>query len=134
MKCFVCNVDTSKRCGRCKKVLFCSTICQRQGWTTHKQQCTREETDVAPSSVSLRPNDENKLLSEAQLESLHRQGWCVIKLPDDVTFSRSKFLDVWTSFFRSPVAYKNTFRTPSLKGSYMTPHPGLHEVFEHKQV
>ncbi len=40
----------------------------------------------------------------------------------------------WREFFNLPMAVKNPFRTTSLKGTYMTPEPGLHEVFEYKTV
>ncbi|KAK3810543.1 MAG: hypothetical protein J3R72DRAFT_78747 [Linnemannia gamsii] len=31
---------TLKRCGRCRRALYCSTSCQTADWTTHKVDCS----------------------------------------------------------------------------------------------
>jgi len=39
--CYNCNklfVEV-KKCGRCKKVQYCSVVCQRNNWSTHKVNC-----------------------------------------------------------------------------------------------
>jgi hypothetical protein len=58
----------------------------------------------------------------------------MLQVPPDVAAAFRQFLLEWRVLFARPAAYKNSFRTLSLKGSYMTPFPGLHEVFEHKEV
>ncbi len=70
------------------------------------------------------------MLGADEMEQLHRHGWCRMRLPQGL---RSPFVAAWSAFFARESAYKNTFRTPSLRGTYMTPHPGLHEAFEYKQ-
>ena len=34
-----CAAITLSRCGRCKKVTYCSALCQKAHWTIHKKQC-----------------------------------------------------------------------------------------------
>ena len=39
-RCFVCNEDAGKKCGRCKEVWYCTQICQRQHWQNgHREEC-----------------------------------------------------------------------------------------------
>ena len=40
-KCAQCNRPGDQRCGKCKKVHYCSKECQKAHWATHKQTCTR---------------------------------------------------------------------------------------------
>ena len=37
--CFVCNQPSKMKCSRCRSVSYCSTICQRSDWKTHKTNC-----------------------------------------------------------------------------------------------
>jgi len=40
VSCQMCGNDQSlKRCGKCKKVWYCSVKCQRAAWVLHKQIC-----------------------------------------------------------------------------------------------
>jgi len=34
-----CRGMTTTRCSRCKKVYYCSRVCQKADWKTHKEQC-----------------------------------------------------------------------------------------------
>ncbi|KAH3758987.1 hypothetical protein Pelo_9204 [Pelomyxa schiedti] len=47
--CTVCKKPTTKQCGVCGKVRYCSKTCQRQDWPAHKLICYRgrEDTDKA---------------------------------------------------------------------------------------
>ena len=44
-KCASCSKSykTLKRCGRCKKVKYCSVACQKDDWKNHKTQCKVEQ-------------------------------------------------------------------------------------------
>ena len=48
--CAFCNSSSSlngpplKRCSRCHNVLYCSVVCQRSHWKTHKQTCSSRIT------------------------------------------------------------------------------------------
>jgi isopenicillin N synthase-like dioxygenase len=109
----VCKSGSSlKRCGRCKSVFFCSVECQRAGWPVHKLVCR-----------------ESPLLSQTQLELLHRQGWCIIKNTSGVTCN--EFVASWASFFSEASATKNRFRhvMNGTWSGYMTPSE-YHETFE----
>ncbi|XP_021346901.1 uncharacterized protein LOC110446199 [Mizuhopecten yessoensis] len=46
--CCVCGKanDSVKLCTRCKMVCYCSKMCQRQDWKSHKLQCKDPEKDV----------------------------------------------------------------------------------------
>ncbi len=38
--CFVCGNKTNlKKCAGCKVASYCSIVCQRKAWITHKQEC-----------------------------------------------------------------------------------------------
>ncbi len=122
MACFVCNsIETLKRCSRCKSVFFCSVNCQKLGWPVHKKQCVSPSQSPTPlSPIANAAGD--RLLSVAQLEQLHLQGWTVLRNTSGI--ARDDFFGSWKRFFSSPSAEKDSYRTPSLKGSYMTPYPG----------
>jgi len=34
-----CGAVANKRCGKCKKVKYCSEKCQKEHWKVHKQSC-----------------------------------------------------------------------------------------------
>ena len=38
-KCDVCSKETEQRCSRCKVARFCSGVCLKQAWPTHKAVC-----------------------------------------------------------------------------------------------
>jgi hypothetical protein len=37
--CAQCNKEASKKCGKCKKVWYCSRECQTSHWKLHKSVC-----------------------------------------------------------------------------------------------
>ena len=37
--CDQCEEKATKRCGRCQRVAYCSSTCQRKAWKTHRQTC-----------------------------------------------------------------------------------------------
>ncbi|GAA5821076.1 hypothetical protein JCM3770_000080 [Rhodotorula araucariae] len=41
-RCAVCTQETTKRCGKCRAIFFCSTRCQALLWPTHKVLCGRD--------------------------------------------------------------------------------------------
>ena len=41
--CAVCGTRTTKRCGKCGSVWYCSRDCQRRDWKTHKINCNPYE-------------------------------------------------------------------------------------------
>ncbi|KAF9902955.1 hypothetical protein EC991_004331 [Linnemannia zychae] len=47
--CVVCKTPSVTRCSRCKVVHYCSELCQRKDWPTHKIACT---PSTVPSSTS----------------------------------------------------------------------------------
>ena len=46
--CAVCGAAASKRCSSCKRVSYCSEACQRNGWKTHKTECSPEPAPPPP--------------------------------------------------------------------------------------
>ncbi len=39
-QCAVCKIHgATKKCGRCKKIRYCSKECQKKHWTEHKKTC-----------------------------------------------------------------------------------------------
>lgn len=52
MECCVCHATPSqiKRCSRCHISLYCSTLCQRRDWATHRHSCI----DVASNTTDIR--------------------------------------------------------------------------------
>src|SRR5687767_3575076 len=40
--CKVCGKETNGGCGRCKRVYYCSKICQVRDWKSHKKRCKKE--------------------------------------------------------------------------------------------
>mmetsp|Transcript_38823 Transcript_38823/g.63859 ORF Transcript_38823/g.63859 Transcript_38823/m.63859 type:complete len:206 (+) Transcript_38823:123-740(+) len=38
-ECLICKAKTTLRCRLCRKVAFCSRVCQKAGWKTHKGKC-----------------------------------------------------------------------------------------------
>lgn len=40
-RCFVCNKHTKDVCGICMKTKYCSKVCQKKDWKTHKLQCKK---------------------------------------------------------------------------------------------
>jgi hypothetical protein len=38
--CAVCYKSQTQRCGRCKKVYYCSRQCQTRDWPVHKRKCS----------------------------------------------------------------------------------------------
>jgi hypothetical protein len=48
-RCAVCGAATRpggkrlRKCARCRAVRYCSEACQKEDWTSHKQQCSRAD-------------------------------------------------------------------------------------------
>lgn len=42
-------------CGRCRKSLFCSTVCQREAWTVHKKVCRADADSASELAVAALP-------------------------------------------------------------------------------
>lgn len=38
-RCFLCDQETSKKCGKCKRAYFCSRECQTAAWPVHRGLC-----------------------------------------------------------------------------------------------
>lgn len=38
-ECSICGTSATKKCGKCKKVYYCSEKCQRGDWCNHKKIC-----------------------------------------------------------------------------------------------
>lgn len=47
--CIVCKTPSTTRCSRCKVVHYCSEVCQRKDWVSHKIACT---PSAAPSKLA----------------------------------------------------------------------------------
>lgn len=58
----------------------------------------------------------------------------MLRVSQDVVEKLRALQNAWRAFFGKGQKYKDTYRTVSLKGTYMTPFPGVHEAFEHKHV
>jgi hypothetical protein len=43
-KCKVCAKEAPQKCGKCKKVSYCSRQCQAEDWTEHKKTCRKRMT------------------------------------------------------------------------------------------
>lgn len=58
----------------------------------------------------------------------------MVRISEEEASLLQLFQRQWRNFYAHSQAEKDQFRTQSLRGSYMTPYPGLHEVFETKTV
>lgn len=47
-----CTANGTRRCGRCQAPSYCSKLCQKEDWPTHKRKCT---APTAPSSDEVIP-------------------------------------------------------------------------------
>ena len=45
-----------KKCGRCKRVVYCDARCQQGHWKTHKPGCQRKVTHPAPDAAGAADN------------------------------------------------------------------------------
>lgn len=71
------------------------------------------------------------MIKALHLQQLHSDGYCIVSISDDLASAIKTLHEEVKAFFRQSNAYKDQFRTPSLQG-YLTPYPGLHELFEMK--
>jgi len=55
LKCAVCEKYGNKRCGKCRKIFYCSAECQREHWSTHKLVCQ----PVVTEDVFNKPSSDN---------------------------------------------------------------------------
>jgi hypothetical protein len=44
-RCQVCRTPTSQLCSQCSITYYCSVVCQRADWRTHRQTCGKVELD-----------------------------------------------------------------------------------------
>ena len=63
MICASCgSSDATRRCTRCKDVVYCNTTCQKADWKEHKKICKRKEDDndvsILPEDVSINLRDD----------------------------------------------------------------------------
>src|SRR5438105_11480 len=41
--CQVCETPTTKKCGKCKTAIYCSTQCQHSDWNAHRAICKAQD-------------------------------------------------------------------------------------------
>lgn len=46
-----CTAQGTKRCARCKEASYCSTLCQKENWPTHKHSCKSLTTDSSSDGI-----------------------------------------------------------------------------------
>jgi len=73
------------------------------------------------------------MFNDQHLHQLHQQGYVIIDISEALAKDITQLQQQAKAFFTQANAYKEQFRTPSLQG-YLTPYPGLHEIFELKQI
>lgn len=64
-KCTVCSKETTKLCGRCQNVAFCSVGCQKASWREHRKFCTKSgpKTQTKSNPMASKSKEEiSKLL------------------------------------------------------------------------
>ncbi|GAA5898086.1 hypothetical protein JCM5296_001988 [Sporobolomyces johnsonii] len=66
--CAICDNKTTKRCGGCRLVYFCSRECQELLWPTHKVQCGRDPTRFHLPALE---QDEARALAQIQHLQFH---------------------------------------------------------------
>lgn len=70
--------------------------------------------------------------SETWVRALRTPGYAAIRMPASFVDTRRELHEAARQFFWQHDAFKNAFRTPSFQG-YLTPAPGVHELFELKR-
>lgn len=66
-----------KRCGKCLNVLYCSELCQRDHWKSHKEQCGDTLNKLKNSNVYIGPDHDLK----KQIRDEITKQWDHIKEP-----------------------------------------------------
>ena len=75
------QADSTKRCGACRKVYYCSEKCQKNDWKSHKPNCVnREEKTIQVCLVDGDQVTENKI-SIKENELADRTIWHVCIVP-----------------------------------------------------
>jgi len=131
--CHQCGNEAAHRCSRCKKISFCSRACQKKAWPLHKKECMPPSSPLAVAMTP--PSEMDGIFAQLQtkLTPLQQKGWCIIDVGEERARMFDAFMGAWKGFFAKSSSFKEGFRTP-VHTAYSTPYPGLHEMFEHKQV
>lgn len=71
-KCYICNKETSLRCGKCKSVLICSSECMNSFWPSHKVDCKKLKE---ASTVSKQIAGKGMKIKEILQENAHKDAF-----------------------------------------------------------
>ena len=67
--CFVCGkLEPVKKCGKCRKVQYCSPECQKADWKMHKEICNKK-TNISEEEGDEEEEDEDDEDSEYDYQS-----------------------------------------------------------------
>ncbi len=80
--CVVCRKETNHLCGKCRKVYYCSSDCQKSHWIEHKLECREESKDSKHNPLGLHVTLEN-----AEFKKQPHKCYCCNNL--------SKFEELW---------------------------------------
>lgn len=68
--CGFCRAAAQSKCGRCKKISYCSAQCQKYHWPSHKLICS-DDTLVAIGLVNVRDHVFAAGVSKGQVVTFH---------------------------------------------------------------
>ncbi len=74
--CAYCNKRsfTTKKCGRCTQVKYCSKICQTRHWKSHKSRCKPEHKKVSIDCPTIGKQTEKKSSPQSSSCSLCKKS------------------------------------------------------------
>jgi hypothetical protein len=79
--CNTCGqADSSKRCGACRKVYYCSETCQKNDWKSHKPNCLNEEKTIQACLVDGDQVIEQQIAIKGN-ELTDRTIWHICRVP-----------------------------------------------------